>query len=100
MTWRAQTRYRAAIDAGQWPVEQWERLSPVQVAGERIVLGLRLAEGVPLAWLTAHFEGRPDRLAERLERHTEAGLLAVKAERVRLTDRGVLLSDSVFADLL
>jgi oxygen-independent coproporphyrinogen-3 oxidase len=100
MNWRAQTRYRAALEAGDWPVERWERLSPTQVDGERIVLGLRLAEGVPLAWLTAHFEGRAGRLASLLDRYVEAGVLRADEGRVALTDRGVLLSDSVFADLV
>jgi oxygen-independent coproporphyrinogen-3 oxidase len=100
MNWRAQTRYRAALEAGDWPVERWERLTPSQVDGERIVLGLRLAEGVPLAWLIAHFEGRAGRLASLLDRYVEAGVLRADHGRVALTDRGVLLSDSVFADLV
>ena len=38
----------AVIRDGAWPpVERWERLRARQVEGERIVLGLRLAEGVP-----------------------------------------------------
>lgn len=97
---RSQTRYRAAVGAGAWPVERWERLEPAQVAGERIVLGLRLVEGVPLGWLRAHFAARPGALERLLDRYVAAGVLAAHDGRVALTERGVLLSDAVFADLV
>jgi oxygen-independent coproporphyrinogen-3 oxidase len=96
---RAHTRYRAAVAAGEWPIEGWERLTPAQVRGERIVLGLRLAEGVPRIWLDEHFAEAPGRLAWLLERYEAAGVVAVGAGRVALTERGILLSDALFADL-
>lgn len=97
---RAHTRYRAAVAAGQWPIERWERLTPAQVSGERIVLGLRLTEGIPRAWLEAHWAGDPGRLVRVLDRYFAAGVLAARDGRLALTERGVLLSDTVFADLL
>jgi hypothetical protein len=57
-----------------------------------VVLGLRLTDGVPRAWLA----GRE----ATLERYLAAGLLAEVGPRVALTLRGVLLSDTVFADLV
>ena len=89
---RSHVRYRTALDAGRWPITWSERLTPEQVQGERIVLGLRLADGVPRAWL----EGR----GAAVERYLAAGLLAEIGPRVALTPRGVLLSDTVFADLV
>jgi len=96
---RAHTRYRTALAAGRWPLERWERLEPRQVSAERVVLGLRLAEGIPRAWLAAHLADEPGRLERVLDRYVGAGLLALDGERLRLTPRGVLLSDTVFADL-
>jgi oxygen-independent coproporphyrinogen-3 oxidase len=89
---RSHVRYRAALDAGRWPITWSERLTPEQVQGESIVLGLRLVDGVPRAWLE-------DRQAA-VERYLAAGLLAEAGSRVALTPRGVLLSDTVFADLV
>jgi oxygen-independent coproporphyrinogen-3 oxidase len=89
---RSHVRYRAALDAGRWPITWAERLTPEQVEGERIVLGLRLADGIPRAWLAAR--------RGAAERYLAAGLLAEVGNRVALTPRGVLLSDTVFADLV
>jgi oxygen-independent coproporphyrinogen-3 oxidase len=97
---RAHTRYRAALAASRWAIDWWERLDPRQVAGERIVLGLRLAEGIPRAWIEAHLGDEPGRVERVLGRFRAAGLIAEAAGRVRLTSRGVLLSDSVFAELV
>jgi hypothetical protein len=47
---------------------------------------------VPRAWLASR--------REAAERYLAAGLLAEVGERVALTPRGVLLSDTVFADLV
>jgi oxygen-independent coproporphyrinogen-3 oxidase len=97
---RAHTRYRQALLGGGWPIERWERLTPVQVRGEQLVLGLRLAEGIPRAWLEAHLQDEPRRLDRVLDRYAGGGLIEVDGDRLRLTRRGVLLSDTLFADLL
>jgi putative oxygen-independent coproporphyrinogen III oxidase len=99
-TLRSEPRWRAAVLAGAFAIEGWERLSERQIAAERIVLGLRLAEGVPVAWLERHCAdapagGRPD-----LARYQAAGLMAVRDGQVALTDRGVLVSDAIFAELV
>jgi oxygen-independent coproporphyrinogen-3 oxidase len=97
---RSQTRWRQAISAGRWPLERWERLSPRQVAAERLVLGLRLAEGVPRAWVEAHLADAPGGSARVLARYLEAGVVADGGGRLWLTERGVLLSDALFAELV
>ena len=97
---RSQTRYRAALAEGRWPIAWSERLDAAQVRGERIVLGLRLAEGIPRAWLDDHFADAPGRLQRLLERYRAAAVLEERDGRLALTGRGVLLSDSVFADLV
>ncbi|HZS33822.1 MAG TPA: radical SAM family heme chaperone HemW [Methylomirabilota bacterium] len=96
---RSQTRWRAAVLASRWPIERLERLSPRQVAAERIVLGLRLAEGVPREWIERHL-GEAGGADRALARYLDAGVLAERAGRLALTDRGVLVSDTVFAELV
>jgi putative oxygen-independent coproporphyrinogen III oxidase len=97
---RSHVRYRERLAAGGWPIAWAERLTPAQVRGERIVLGLRLTEGIPRAWLDSHFATAPGRLDGILDRYRAAGALTERDGRLALTPRGVLLSDTLFADLI
>ncbi len=98
-TQRSEPRWRAAVLAGDWGIEGWERLSERQVSAERLVLGLRLAEGIPLTWLERHLGG-PGEGQAGIARYLAAGVMAVRDGRIMLTDRGVLLSDTIFAELV
>jgi putative oxygen-independent coproporphyrinogen III oxidase len=86
-------RYAAALTAGRWPVAGWEELSPGEQYTERVMLGVRVAEGLPLSVLSA--AGRA--AAERAARH---GLATLTDERLVLTLRGRLLADTVVRELL
>jgi oxygen-independent coproporphyrinogen-3 oxidase len=96
---RAVTRYCAALEAGALPIEAAERLEGRQRRAERLILGLRTADGVPRALLDERVAGDPV-LARRLEAWRAEGLLADAGERARLTERGFLLSDALFVELL
>lgn len=96
---RAVARYCAAVEAGRLPIESWERLSEGQRRGERLILGLRLADGVPAAWLAERAAG-DDRLRDRLAAWRTRGLLGEADGRARLTEAGFLLSDALFVELL
>ena len=78
--------------AGLPPVTDAERLDPDARAGEALMLALRLAEGVADADVAPR--------ADAIERHTAGGLLERTGGRVRLTRRGLLLADTVLADVL
>jgi oxygen-independent coproporphyrinogen-3 oxidase len=99
-TQRSEPRWRAAALAGRWGIGGWERLSERQVAAERIVLGLRLAEGIPVEWLERHLAGAPGAAEATLARYEAAGLITVRDGRLALTDRGVLVSDTIFAEVI
>jgi putative oxygen-independent coproporphyrinogen III oxidase len=99
-TQRAEPRWRAAVLAGGWAIEGWERLSARQVAAERLVLGLRLAEGVPRESLERHLAEGARSGTPGLAHYLAAGLMAVRDGQVALTDRGVLVSDTIFAELV
>jgi oxygen-independent coproporphyrinogen-3 oxidase len=63
-------------------------------AGERYLVGLRLMEGVEMA------PGDEARFGGAVERFVREGLLEVEGRRVRLTRRGVMLSNEVFEAFL
>ena len=93
-------RYRAMVAAGDAPVESHETLTPRQRLAERLILGLRLGDGIPSAWLEERVALAPARLPATLEAWRECGLLAESDGRVRLTETGFLLSDALFVELL
>ena len=69
-------------------------LSPREAAEERLLTGLRLADGVPLEAL-AELEIAPQRIAEL----TTLGLLAPDPERLRATPAGRLVLDRLTVEL-
>ena len=89
-------RYVAALEGGDAPPREVERLDAPTRAVERLMLGLRLDE--PFAVETAGVEDVVD--ADALERLTVAGLVDRVGEGVRLTSRGRLLGGAVTAELL
>jgi len=93
-------RYRAMVAAGEAPVDTHETLTPRQRLAERLILGLRLGDGIPSAWLEERVALAPARLPATLEAWRERGLLAESDGRVRLTETGFLLSDALFVELL
>jgi len=84
---------RVATDGVGFP--ELEALSPLEAAEERVLSGLRIAEGVPRADLTALDLG-PTRTAHLVE----LGLLADDPERLRATAAGRLVLDRLTAELL
>ena len=97
---RSLERYCAALEAGSLPVASHERLTARQMLGERLILGLRVAEGIPAAWLDERVALERGRLPDVLGAWRERGLLAVDGGRARLTEDGFLLSDALFTELL
>lgn len=67
---------------------------------ERALLGLRLAAGIPAGVLEAAAATLAPSARTRLRECGEAGLLERRDGRVRLTRRGVLLSNEVFSLLV
>jgi oxygen-independent coproporphyrinogen-3 oxidase len=83
-------RWYAKTEAGDWTPDEFEALAPPAREREAFLLALRLADGAA----KNEFPGRPD-IGGLIER----GLLEEDGERVRLTARGRLLAESVFAEL-
>jgi len=93
-------RYGAMIAGGRAPVGTHEVLTPRQRLAERLILGLRLDDGVPAKWLDERVAAGPERLRGVLDAWRERGLLVDLAGRVGLTEAGFLLSDALFIELL
>ncbi len=87
-------RYVAALERGERPPRELEPL-PVEVRDtERVMLGLRLDEPLPLAGLQASLD------QSELERLTRGGLVAQGDGSLTLTKRGRFLGGGVTARLL
>jgi oxygen-independent coproporphyrinogen-3 oxidase len=87
-------RYAAALATGCSPAAGREVLSPAERYTEQVMLGLRLAEGLPLEALDSPGRAAADRVV------TDGLLTAVPGDRLVLARRGRLLADAVVRDLL
>lgn len=87
-------RYIAAVNAGDIYWEE-ERPTPAQRTNERIMTGLRTAEGIDLAAL----HGLTSTTERTVERYAASGHVLRDGTRVVLTRSGKLLADRIAADL-
>jgi oxygen-independent coproporphyrinogen-3 oxidase len=93
-------RYQNVESATEY-VDCWKRGAPPRQGAtpanpdeERFFVGLRLSEGIcphPEEWL---------KFETPIQRFVSEGLLTSDGQRLRLTDRGVLLSNEVFAEFI
>lgn len=101
--WKNVPHLGAYLDRGPLPpITDVERLDEDGRIGETLMLGLRLTAGIAddrLGDLLSRGTRAPQRRAA-VERHTDSGLLGRTAGRLHLTHRGLLLADTVLADLL
>jgi oxygen-independent coproporphyrinogen-3 oxidase len=89
--------YRAAVLAGRPPVAGAEEIGAQRRAQDALMLGLRLNHGLDLLRFEQRYGWRaPVAVIERLAR---AGLVVLEGDRLLLTLRGRLLSNSVLAEL-
>jgi oxygen-independent coproporphyrinogen-3 oxidase len=87
-------RYLAALRRGERPHRDTETLSESERATERLMLGLRLDEPLPLDGLSGVVDG------SALDRLAEGGLALPREGSLTLTPRGRLLGGGVTARLL
>lgn len=92
--------YLAAVAERGTAFVSEERISPEAALREGVLLGLRTAAGVPGGDFSAAVETLPAEDRARIDDAFAAGLLEAGEGRVRLTRKGVLLSNEVFALLL
>ena len=82
------------IAGGETPDEATQR-------ADAIILGLRLMRGISIAGFSERFGISPDAaFGPAIAKHEALGLLERVDGQLRLTERGLLLSNEVFVDLL
>lgn len=86
-------KYSEQIATGALPIRDREHLTPADRHTEKVMLGLRLKEGVPFEWFGA---GAGPVIADFQTR----GLLQKMGDRLALTDAGRLLADGMITDIL
>ncbi|MBZ5590390.1 MAG: radical SAM family heme chaperone HemW [Acidobacteriia bacterium] len=90
--------YLETVEAGRAPRAWTRRLADDEVAKERVMLGLRLADGVGEGEMARCSELAPA-FGERIEDFLALGLARRVDGRVRLAPRGWLVSNELFAAL-
>lgn len=85
--------YGRRLAEGELPLAEVEELDVYARHEERLMLGLRLKEGIDVAELT------PTEL-RRATDFVRQGLLVVSGDRIAVTDAGRLLADGMIADIL
>ena len=83
------------------PIQEHSALEPLQKLEERFFLGLRRRQGILLSSAFAEMQDAVrTRFQHRIDSFCDAGWLEKEGEFLRLTDRGVLFSNEVFAGFL
>jgi putative oxygen-independent coproporphyrinogen III oxidase len=91
-------QYAGELARGKRPVALDRPVTPGEASRERVFLGLRLAEGVPVEWVEALVSGAQDvRLWSDYEAWIAEGILERVEGRVRFTERGFLVSNEVLS---
>jgi oxygen-independent coproporphyrinogen-3 oxidase len=98
---RSTTTYIRRLAIGESPLAEVERLSSEDLARERLVFGLRRLQGIDEQEFQRQTGFDVDELAgPALRRYVNQGLLSRQSHRLRLTRRGLVVSDSIWPDLL
>lgn len=94
-------KWLANLERGQRVTEDRVALTPALLAEDALIFGLRMNAGVDLAPWRARVPDAPWGAVEALlDRLADEGLAVRDGTRVRLTDRGRMLADSVGAEMM
>jgi oxygen-independent coproporphyrinogen-3 oxidase len=94
----ATSDYVGRIEAGDPIATEIRVLTPAQRLEERLFMGLRLIEGIDLEDVKRHYSvDILERYGDPLRDYRDAGLLVQEGTRLRLTRRGLLVSNEIMA---
>ncbi len=94
-------QWRAQVDAGERVTEDRVAVTPALLAEDALIFGLRMNAGVDVAvWRARCPEAPWGEVEALLDRLAEGGLALRADTRVRLTDRGRLLADTVGVEIM
>ncbi len=98
--WRNAPNLPAYLAGSPTPPRVDEEFLPkTQRVGERLMLGLRLADGIPLAWINEHIPSEDPRHAT-IDEASQLSLLERTDTHLRLTRAGRFVADTILARLL
>ncbi|MBX3028228.1 radical SAM family heme chaperone HemW [bacterium] len=97
---KSPVRYTERATASGTARASEEQLSEAQARGEIAFLGLRCTDGFALDEFAARFGCDAASAFPHLDRLVRDGLVEIAGDRCRLTARGLLVADSVFATFL
>ena len=93
--------YIECVEQGRRPLASIEWLTPEREVSDAFILGLRMSSGVdPAALAEVHGTDLVGEYVERLERLRETDLVQFDGQHIRLTERGMILSNRVMMELL
>jgi putative oxygen-independent coproporphyrinogen III oxidase len=99
---RAPETWLAAVEAGGHGTQEETTLTPAERLEEMLMMGLRLAEGIPRARFRAELGGELEKLLprERVDRLMQGGFLTLDDTGLRATEAGRQRLNAVLATLL
>jgi oxygen-independent coproporphyrinogen-3 oxidase len=98
---RSTTTYIRRVLAGESPVAEVEQLSPEDAVRERLVFALRRLEGIDVEQFADETGFSVTALGgDALPRLVNLGLMEATAGRLKLTRRGLLVSDGIWPEFL
>ncbi len=98
---RSTTTYLRRVQRGESPVAEEERLDDLARAREVLVFGLRRIAGIERTTFATQTGFTLEELAaEAIRRFVDLGMLVDDGERVCLTREGLLISDSLWPELI
>jgi oxygen-independent coproporphyrinogen-3 oxidase len=98
---RSLSHYLDAVERGASPLQWSESVGDIRGFEETIFLGLRLREGLDWDTIEARCESsRREECENRFRRLREEGLVEWNDRSIRLTPRGMLISNEVFQEFI
>ncbi|HEX2931891.1 MAG TPA: radical SAM family heme chaperone HemW [Candidatus Binatia bacterium] len=93
-------RYMALVQEHQQAVVEREELDCAKAAGEFMFLGLRMIEGISTEQFSSRFGKPPIDFYPQIGDWLEGDILAEKDGRLRFTQKGLLLANAIFVELM
>ncbi|MCR6544947.1 radical SAM family heme chaperone HemW [Dehalobacterium formicoaceticum] len=93
--------YMSKVQAGKFPVKDWERLDRETIMAETVFLGLRLLYGFDTLSFKKHFGvDFMEKYQPQVIKLSRLGLIKQSESRVSLTKQGIFLANEVFMEFL
>lgn len=98
---RSTMEYMKRIESNRSPIDESEDLDEDQRLRERFVFGMRQIQGVPWGnWKVSGPGVTVDMIDGLIHRHVEHGWMQKAGDRIALTRKGLMVSDSLWSEYL